>query len=124
MTRNEIKDMTELDEMLDRAASQDMDVPPDLMSRVLLDADALQPRPQLQGATKRLSVWQRVSEAFGGWPAMGGLVAATCAGFWIGFSDVTDLETGRLLLLGDQDAWLSEEAAEISGFGWDLEEEL
>ena len=109
--------------MLGDAAS-DTELHPDeaFMSRVLGDALAQQPMPEIAP----LSVWQQITGMFGGWQGMGGLVAVTCAGFWIGinppeglptqFDTFLNLETS-VLAFDDE----SDDSA-LFGFGWDIEE--
>ena len=77
-------------EALFEAAAQDaaQSPSPDLMARVLADAEAMQPRAAapVVRAGRRGGVLNRVVAALGGWPSVGGLAAATVAGIWIGFS--------------------------------------
>ena len=115
--------MDALDAMLGDAAS-DTEFHPDegFMSRVLGDALAQQPMPEIAP----LSVWQQITGMVGGWQGMGGLFAVTCAGFWIGinppeglpaqFDTFLNLETS-VLAFDDE----SDDSA-LFGFGWDIEE--
>lgn len=66
------------------AARADAAVPSGaLLARIEAEALAVQTaRP----AVPRASVWRGLVRALGGWPAMAGLAAATCAGLWIGFA--------------------------------------
>lgn len=116
-------DMTALDDLL--AQARPPEPSPDLMARVTADALTLQPVPYRVAA--RRSVWTRVRGAMaavGGWQGLGGLVAATCAGVWIGVSPpavVPDL-VGTLWSL---DSVQNEDITpELSGFGWDIEDGL
>ena len=68
------------------------------------------------------NLMSRIARAFGGWPALGGLAAATCAGFWIGFSPPAAIPDAGSLLLGGEDITLDDSMADLSGFGWDIEE--
>lgn len=91
-------------------------VPEALMTRILADAEALQPNASAGG-------WRTWVAALGGLPALGGLVTATCVGFWLGFAppavlpDLAQEMLGVELLLDD-----SFDAPGLSGFGWDIEE--
>ena len=58
-------------------------MPGDLLARVMADAEALRPGRK-QPLVRRIA--QRLSDGFGGWPAMAGLATATVAGLWFGFS--------------------------------------
>ena len=55
----------------------------DLMARLMADAERERPQPAVVSAAPR-SGWRDWISALGGWPAMGGLVAATVTGLWIG----------------------------------------
>ena len=55
----------------------------DLMARLLADADRERPQPLAAPVVAR-GGWRNWIAALGGWPAMGGLVAATVTGVWIG----------------------------------------
>ena len=95
--------MTELDRKGDAldpffAALRDIEVPeagPDLLARVLGDAEAEQARRAVpamtRGAGARPGLFATFLRAIGGWPAMGGLAAATFAGVWIGVAQPATL---------------------------------
>lgn len=78
--------MRELDRLLQVQRQAPSDLPDGLAARILRDATqvqagfAPQPRPGV-GA-----VWQQLRVALGGWPAMGGLIAACAAGVWLGLA--------------------------------------
>lgn len=121
MTDREKPVSFDVDALLAEAARNQPEVPTGLAARVMQDADRLQPKV-LQSQRPPMSLFARLGAALGGWPAVGGLAAASCAGFWIGFSPPdTMLDAGALLVNQTQGAFY-EEAAELSGFGWDLEE--
>lgn len=87
-----------------------------LMARVLADAEAVQPKAGLRG-------WRGWVAAFGGLPALGGLVTATCVGFWLGVAPPEGLPDLAAVVLGTDT--LAEEALDapgLSGFGWDIGE--
>lgn len=84
------------DNMLDDLFAEARRISPpvggDLMARVLADAAAAQ-------APARL--WTRLFEMLGGWPALGGLAAATVAGVWIGVSPPAPVADLTAALLGE-----------------------
>ncbi len=65
-------------------------LPDALMARILADAAAVQAaaaRPVTRPATAaRPGLWRRLSETLGGRGALAGLLSATLAGLWLGFS--------------------------------------
>ena len=73
----------------------------DLMKRVLADADALQPRPSA-ASVPAMGIWSRMLDAIGGWPAAGGLVAATVAGIWVGIAPPASVEDLTATMIGDE----------------------
>ena len=117
--------MDALDALLHEAANTPDAKPDDaFMARVLADALEQQPMPNAQ--VNAPSLWEQVTAMFGGWQGMGGLVAATCTGFWIGvsppeglptqFDTFLNLETSVSQLDSDS------EYSALVGFGWDVEE--
>ena len=123
MTRDEKSEMRALYALLAEAARQPDELPPGLAARVLADARQLQPEPAPPPRRQEFT-FKRLVRALGGWPAMSGLAAATCAGFWIGVNPPAGVPDAALVLWGGGEYAFSDEAAELSGFGWDLEEEL
>lgn len=117
--------MDALDALFQEAASAP-DAKPDeaFMARVLADAFEQQPMPTVKVVAP--SLWEHVTSMFGGWQGMGGLVAATCAGFWIGVSPPEGLPTqfNTLLNLETSVSQLDSENeySALIGFGWDVEE--
>ncbi len=73
----------------------------DLMARVLTDAEDVQPG-NLLGAAQRPSLWSRMSDAIGGWPAVSGLAAATVAGVWVGIAPPAQVEDLTASFIGDE----------------------
>ncbi|SFC70190.1 hypothetical protein [Tropicimonas isoalkanivorans] len=78
-------------------AARDETAPPSpqLLSRVLADAYALQettavtvPRP----APVRRPAWRHIVDAIGGWPAVAGLATAAAVGIWIGYNPPNSVE--------------------------------
>ena len=116
--KSEPQDRAWIDTMLDDLANGPVpDATPDLMARILADADALLPPP---GGAVKLPWWLRVVQGLGGWPAIGGLVAATVTGFVVGL--------GALDTAGFDDVWTLNYDADydsesaLDAFGWDFEE--
>ncbi|MCV3271214.1 hypothetical protein [Roseobacter sinensis] len=110
-----------LDALLDAARTAPPEVPDALMARVLADADRVQPSPAARAAPSS-GLWSRISDLVGGWRGMGGLVAATCAGVWIGWSPPDALPDAGALILGYEAADILSNTAELTSFGWDVEE--
>lgn len=76
----------ELDHLFAQARQNRPALPDDLAVRIQTDAEKLrlsrlrpEPRPQS-------SIWHRMMDSVGGWQGLGGLIAASAAGLWIGFS--------------------------------------
>lgn len=121
MTDRKTPQETELDMLLEEACTRDTDVPSALMHRVIQDAQAEQTLFKTQKAWQnRLAEWLR--DHFGGWGVLGGMVATGCVGFWIGFNPPVALDGLDLPVYAPGSVALGGEAAELSGFGWDLEE--
>lgn len=87
-----------LDDLLVQAALQKPDVPADLMARVLIDADQMQPQAT---SAQPAGLWDTLLEMIGGWPAVGGIAMAGVAGLWIGVAPPTGFETITSTVLGD-----------------------
>lgn len=110
------KDMNDaaLEALFEHARAAPPQVPQALMARVLADAQQAQvtPRSGLLG-------WWR---ALGGAPGLGGLVTATCVGFWLGVAPPAGMPD-----LADQilvQATVADDiTADITSFGWDDSEE-
>lgn len=71
------------------AAARDArpEVSPDLMARILADADReIERRAAPAPAAPRRGWWLSAIALVGGWPAMAGMLTATIAGVWIGFA--------------------------------------
>lgn len=74
-----------IDSLLDEAAHRP--VPPmdaALMARIVADADRFMPAGPVAGGAVAATGWRDVLALLGGWPAVGGVVAAGVAGLWIG----------------------------------------
>lgn len=69
-----------------------------LMARVLADAARVSaPVPTIS----RPGFWARLSDTLGGWPAIGGLAAATVAGVWVGVAPPASVEDLAARMIGD-----------------------
>ncbi len=81
----------------------------------MADAAAVQPAPVMRG-------WRGFLRTIGGAPALGGLVAATAVGFWIGVAPPAAMpDIAAQLLTADTALTLSEDdtAPDLTAFGWD-----
>tara|TARA_B110000902_G_scaffold40096_1_gene43061 strand:- start:1476 stop:1868 length:393 start_codon:yes stop_codon:yes gene_type:complete len=116
-------DMNALDALFVEAVNDASTQPSEsFMARVVTDALARQSMPKIAPP----SLWVQIMAMVGGWQGMGGLVAATCAGFWIGINPPEGLPTQLETFLGSETSVsLLEDGIEdtgIFGFGWDMEE--
>ena len=123
MKHDDTNEMRALEKLLKDAADTPPDLPPGLASRVLFDARQFQPKSK-PIAVLRPTMVQRFADALGGWPGMGGLVAATCAGFWIGIASPSGLPDAAEMISQSADTSIFEDTIEMSRFGWDLGEGL
>ena len=82
------RDSQILDDMFAQSREQVVPISDELTARVLNDAARLQSAPSVAVPT-----WRALIEMIGGWPTMGGLVAAGVAGLWIGIAPPTGLTT-------------------------------
>lgn len=107
---------TELESLFEAARAAPPQMPEGLMAQVLVDAEALQPRPERWG-------WQAWFGALGGLPGMGGLITASCLGFWLGVAPPSGLPDLAGTVLGVEstiDEGIGGET--LTAFGWDIEE--
>ncbi|MEL6463491.1 MAG: hypothetical protein AAFQ58_00870 [Pseudomonadota bacterium] len=111
-------DRDEIDTLLDDLAKQSVPDPSDdLVARVLADAEAYLPPPGAVTAT--VPWWRQIVPGIGGWGAVGGLLAATVAGFVIGLGALDPVGADALWSFGYvayYDADLG-----LDAFGWALE---
>ncbi len=63
--------------------------------------------------------WPRALAALGGPAGLGGMVTATCAGFWLGIAP-PDAAFDPLVLIGAVET--QDELADLLDFGWTSEE--
>lgn len=81
------EDKMELDQLFAQARQARPELPDELVVRILTDAEAERvERTKPAAASPQRSIWPRLLDGIGGWHGMGGLVAASAAGVWIGFS--------------------------------------
>ncbi|MEW2911375.1 hypothetical protein [Leisingera sp. JC11] len=80
------KALQELEDLFAAARSERPAVPEHLSAAILADAAREQAgfRASRPARAARQPLWRQLIEAVGGWPAMGGLAAASAAGLWIG----------------------------------------
>lgn len=114
--------MDRLDALLREARGAQTPVPAHVTAAVLDDAQRLQPAVSGWRHNPRTAWIAKMRGAFGGWRAMGGLVAATCAGFWIGISPPAALEDAEALIFGAPPTEYYDSSDGAFGFGWDMDE--
>ncbi len=97
------QDERDLDDLLAEARGLRSEPGPDLMARILLDAEqvtaeltAVRQVPSSGGA------WRDWLRLLGGWPTVGGLVASTLAGLWIGVAQPASLSDLADSVWGEQ----------------------
>lgn len=90
-------------------------MPDALMARVLADGMAMQPAP---GGVVAAPARGWFAGLLGGWQSVGGLVAATCAGFWIGLSPPQYLPQAALTLLVADQVDVTADLTEVTAYGW------
>jgi hypothetical protein len=74
----------------------------DLMARILADADSTMAEHEtFRPAPSRVG-WRDWLGALGGWPVVGGLVASTVAGLWIGAAQPSSLSDLVTSVWGEQ----------------------
>lgn len=79
--------MTErdLDDLFASARAEHVAVSDALLARIVADADAVV-AARAVSARVTPEFWATLRACVGGWPGLGGMVAATLAGVWIGFA--------------------------------------
>lgn len=89
-----------------RGEARSQGASPDLLARVLADAETHQPAPQALAsvAPRGRGRWAQFLSAIGGWPSVSGLAAATVAGVWIGFAATSTVLPYGLTALSGQGA--------------------
>jgi len=103
-TDDDALDMEALDALLAEARALQSPPAPDLVARILADAraaDLARHPPRAARRTSALTGLRGLIAALGGWPALGGLSAATLAGLWIGIAPPAALDSVVAQLWGD-----------------------
>ncbi|KJZ20922.1 hypothetical protein [Loktanella sp. S4079] len=92
------------DDMLEDIFAQARSIAPrpsdDLMARVL--AEAVIPQAPVTARVAPRSLTERVMDLLGGWPAVSGLVTATCAGIWFGVAPPAAVQDYAAAYFGDE----------------------
>lgn len=91
-------------------SAPDAQVSDDFMARILADAEALQPKPPEVATAAQRGFWASLFDTLGGWQGTGGLVAATMASVFVGFSGAEALTVEGLqsVLSGDAESYVSD----------------
>jgi hypothetical protein len=97
------RDEMDLDDLFAAARERRAEPEPGLLARIVADADhvaaerdAPRPAPAMPG------LWRDWMRALGGWPTVGGLVASTLAGLWIGVAQPAALSDLAASVWGEQ----------------------
>lgn len=98
-TDKSLNKMDHLEDLFAAARSAPTELPGPLQASLLADAQRVQEErssardrasetSQLLSSPRELSrqIWRQFVSAVGGWPALGGLVAASLSGLWIGLA--------------------------------------
>ncbi len=91
-----------VDDLFAQARNAKVTPPDDLMARILAEAETVQAGFTHAPQASRPTLWATVLDAIGGWPAVGGLAAATVAGVWIGIAPPASIEEFSAGLIGDE----------------------
>ena len=94
----------DLDQLFARARDERPALPDALAVRIETDAEAVR-LSRLARPSRPL--WQRAFDGIGGWTGFGGLVAASAAGVWIGFSAPAFLPDPADFLLSQEITYLA-----------------
>lgn len=86
---------------------------PDLLARVLSDAEAIQAAPAMAPEPARGGFFKEIFSGIGGWPSLAGLATATVAGLWIGISPPAALEDLTFYLSDDSESYLLNLAPDV-----------
>lgn len=117
MTDKDRIDDTALEALFDDARATAPQVSDALMARIIADAQAVRP---VQAKARGL---RGLIASLGGLPALGGLVTATCVGFWLGVAPPAAVPDLAATVLGvDVAAETEMDGYGLSAYGWDLDE--
>lgn len=107
-----------LDNMFAEARTGDAAQPSDdFKARMLAEAEVHQPPAAIIAPEPaRRGLWQLIYDTVGGWQGASGLVAATMASVWIGFSGAETLTVEGLqaVISGDTEYYLSDLGGDFS----------
>ena len=112
-----------LNQMLEDVACAPVpEASPDLMARVLADAEQLLPAPG--GVPAAVPFWKQIVDGLGGWSAMGGLAFAGVTGLAIGLGVFdASLDAPSVDALWSFDIFDEYDSQTgLAAFGWDFEE--
>lgn len=105
-----------LEDLFQQTRATPPEVPAALMTKVLADAERLQP-------VRKGRIWHVLWQAWGGAAGAGGLITATLVGVWLGVAPPAAMpDFAGALVLSDWESDASEESPYLTGFGWDFEE--
>lgn len=96
----------DLEAVFAAARQRPADVSDGLMARVLADAD------RIAAMRRPAPMWLQIRDALGGWPALGGLAAASAAGVWIGLAPPQALPDPAQLFMGTETSAISDTLSE------------
>ncbi|NOD92134.1 hypothetical protein GS636_04965 [Ruegeria sp. HKCCD4884] len=96
----------ELDHLFAQARQQRPALPDDLAVRIQTDAEAVRLGRMKSAPKPGPALWDRLVRNLGGWQGLSGLVAASAAGVWIGFSAPAFLPDPANLLTTQETAFL------------------
>ncbi|WP_298846570.1 hypothetical protein [uncultured Ruegeria sp.] len=91
-----------LDNLFAQARQKRTALPDDLAVRIQTDAETIRLSRLAPAPRPKPSIWARLVSTVGGWQGLGGLVAASAAGVWIGFSAPTFLPDPANLLTSQE----------------------
>lgn len=117
MTKHELSD-AELEALFTAARDTPRVPDPGFLDQLVAQAEAVIGSPAPVPVPRRV----RLRDLLGGWPAMGGLALATCAGVWIGVSPPALLPDPAAYLLSSEEAATYETMILNPGAAWDAEE--
>ena len=109
MSEHDLKD-TELEALFDAGRSSVPEIDPEFLGRLQNDAAGYFTEAVAGAApASGTGIWSQIRNALGGWAGLGGLVAATCVGFWIGVAQPDGLRAATSLasLLGSDTSELN-----------------
>jgi hypothetical protein len=92
----------ELEGLFAAARERRPELPDDLMARILADAQVVAAEREAPRPVPARGRWRAWLAELGGWPVVGGLVASTVAGLWIGAAQPLGLSDLLSSLGGEQ----------------------